>query len=337
MDSNSSLPTEIWIDIIQLFGLPSQTSPYRLERASIFALTRLCLVSHTFHVLAEPVLYSTAFITPNSSESFSTAVTSPQSRADGFPSGKFTKKGALVKSLALADFGFPEAPHVQQIETILSAVGSSVLRLFIDTSRVDPTIISASVCLDLDATIQDALSIFSKIEELCLLHWDSYSLPLASWPTLKRIVIANSSLSTNLLAQLSRMKNLELCILAWPISVQSNSPPNFKFDLREVAQGDWGVSGEGRGAHNLAITVTKDFDLVVHLLARPSETQNQSGNEETRVKRPALMLMDVPEVPGGLVDRNKKWDWTTRVVLDGTIWERQREAWDAYVGRLYPS
>ncbi|KAG8994844.1 hypothetical protein FRB94_007406 [Tulasnella sp. JGI-2019a] len=334
MSSNCVIPTEIWIQIIQQIGLPSHTSPYRLDRVSTTTLTRLCLVSRAFSVLTEPVLYSTAFITPETIESFSQAVELPQSRIDRIAPGTPTCKGALVSSLALANFNSPESSNIEQIKTILYAVQTSVVRLYLDTSRImaDPDPMS----LDLDIAIQCGLSTFSKIEELCLLHWDSYSLPLAPWMTLKRIVIAYSCISANLMTQLSRMENLELCILAWPASVQVGSKD---FGLREIARGDWGVSAEGRGSPELVITVTDKYDWVTHILntSTKKETSNPPGNGEVAVKRPGLMLMGVQEVPGGYDGLNKRQEWTTRAVLDGTIWERHRDTLDVYLDRLDPS
>ncbi|KAG9035770.1 hypothetical protein FRB95_010538 [Tulasnella sp. JGI-2019a] len=84
-----SIPVEIWIHIVKEIARPNNPSSYRLDPACTTALAQVCLGNSTFNAIAEPLLYSRAFITPHTVECFSqTVAMSGMNSGESTPSAK---------------------------------------------------------------------------------------------------------------------------------------------------------------------------------------------------------------------------------------------------------
>ncbi|KAG8982283.1 hypothetical protein FRB94_008935 [Tulasnella sp. JGI-2019a] len=239
------------------------------------------------------------------------------------------KKGVSVKSLALAELKSLKASHVRQITEITSAVGSSVVRLFVDAGHIKHSITAYKIYNSLDTAIHQALPSFTKIGELYLTESFTGSMDwIDPWVTLERMVIFNCTSPAKLFIRLSKMEKLGVCIMAWPSRASCGLRASFASELREMKRSDWDVQAERQGTPEFISTIAWRDYLIAQVLGKSTPT---TKNQPIRVGRPALMPMGVQRFPGRHTHAQEQREWTYRGVLDGTIWDRRRVPRDAYL------
>ncbi|KAG9035759.1 hypothetical protein FRB95_010527 [Tulasnella sp. JGI-2019a] len=289
------LPMEIWAHIVKPIGRPKNPSTYRLHPKRTATLYRLCLASHTLKQLAEPLLYSRAFITPETLPSFCRTITIPHMNSAGAEIFRPSARGRLVTCLALSQFG-PESRAINyRIGEVLEALRFVLRRLYLDASLHD-------------VPKHDLLSL-ERIEEFCFMAvpslFDSRESSLPAWRTLKRLAVMKIRLDQKLLESLGA--NLEVCVVAWSRGLDGPT-------LSSLARGDW----------------TQRPQEFVYV-GRPSETDiNDLREEMKRVEEQprgegccgVLRLAEVSihnQVGVGFMQ--EEWIWFMRSVVDGSIWD----------------
>lgn len=144
--------------------------------------------------------------------------------------------------------------------------------------------------------------------------------PILAWKRLRRLATCEKTVE-DLVPIMRRLECLETTILAWP----------FRFRLKGLLSGRW-VRGGGR-AQELVIPVTPydDTDKVADQFM--ASLEDEEGVDGEGRGRGVLKLMHVPEV--GPERTWTTWEvkrhWFRQVVLDGSIWERERSELAVYI------
>ncbi|KAG8995668.1 hypothetical protein FRB94_008893 [Tulasnella sp. JGI-2019a] len=322
------LPPEMWISIIKEISQPCSASAYRLDANCRIALSQLCLVSRAFNKLTEPLLYQRVFITPENLRSFAEAVVMLVGESVNPQGYTPTDRGKRVRSLALAQFREPPTvSQMQHIGTILYAVRDSVTHLYFDVILRDVDL-NSPLHDDVLFSIHNALRGLQNIEEFCSTTSQLMWRLAPAWEGLKRLAVSNVVLSRPIIEGLARLKALEICIITVAGSFENSlfQGPNV------LIHGDW-----MRRGMELVLTVVGIHDLVFRALLRdPSclelEKRSDSG-------KGVLTVMQTAGVAVINSSRGYYYDlasWFSREVLDGSIWEGDREEWRAYLKREDP-
>ncbi|KAG8845864.1 hypothetical protein FRB96_002232 [Tulasnella sp. 330] len=341
MDTTSSspnLPPEIYIQISQVLGQPSHPSAYCLASGHAHALAQLCSTNHTLYVLAKPILYSRVCITPESLACFTNTVAPALMNTPPLLTDPYLVRGVLVKSLAFAKFDLVTRTQAQQIGSILYALRHTVIRLFLGVPLGPSVSLSPSVSFRPNVSLRrtghdliyNALGSLSAIQELCIgynLHDWRY---FPTWKTLKQMAIVMFTLSPQLLTKLSDQESLNLCIMAYPLTLRvMGSNIELQQDISTSLKGN----GPGPPELVLAINPTEDAWFVNVLDKR---ARNQSEGSGEAVVKGNMTVMELPRI-GDRLDTSELWrakrEWFARVVLDGSIWIRQRETWKVYCAK----
>ncbi|KAG9030302.1 hypothetical protein FRB95_004134 [Tulasnella sp. JGI-2019a] len=319
------LPPEMWISIIKEISQPCSASAYRLDANCRIALSQLCLVSRAFNKLTEPLLYQRVFITPENLRSFAEAVVMLVGESVNPQGYTPTDRGKRVRSLALAQFNKPTLSHLQHIGIVRYAIRDFVTRTYFDVSiyrfDLNPPLHAHAL-----STVQNALSGLQHIEEFCS-TMPQLTLELApTWRRLKRLAVSQATLSIDILEGLAELETLEICMTTSARSMESSlfDNPNI------LTHGDWADQGM-----ELVLIVLRSHDLVCRALREVLNPLELEKKIEGR--KGALKLMEASEA---LVRRTQQGYyrddialWFPREVLDGSIWERDREEWRSYLKR----
>ncbi|KAG8990743.1 hypothetical protein FRB94_013110, partial [Tulasnella sp. JGI-2019a] len=237
-----------------------------------------------------------------------------------------TDKGKRVRSLALAQFRITSnLSQMQLIGTILFAVRDSVTRLYFDVS-IGSISLNSPFHGDTSTTIHNALRELRHIEEFCssvpYLMWEV----APAWRRLKRLAVSQATLSIDILEGLAELETLEIRMTTSARSMESSlfDNPNI------LTHGDWADQGM-----ELVLIVLRSHDLVCRALREVLNPLELEKKIEGR--KGALKLMEASEA---LVRRTQQGYyrddialWFPREVLDGSIWERDREEWRSYLKR----
>ncbi|KAG9006394.1 hypothetical protein FRB94_000704 [Tulasnella sp. JGI-2019a] len=174
---------EIWLRIINTLRITKHPSAYQLDTGCSAALASLCLVNHTFQYVAEPILYSLAFITPESLEAFSRTVALDGEHTGDELTFNPTKRGSWVKTLAFANFE-DELTSAQawRINRTLCSLRFGITRLLMGVNLPEEE--SANTGL-----LGYAVPLLDNLEELCTIGsfppWPKTS--HSQWQRLKRV------------------------------------------------------------------------------------------------------------------------------------------------------
>ncbi|KAG8862372.1 hypothetical protein FRB97_005553, partial [Tulasnella sp. 331] len=178
----------------------------------------------------------------------------------------------------------------------------------------------------LEFTIFRNLASLPVIEEFCV---SSYSIIADwipdTWKMLKRLAFAKPTIARSLLAKLRKLEELETCILAWPSGALMESE---LFKIQDLVQMRWGTEK----LRELVVLHSEKEALFVRRLKEAGGSTDRQQEPETAAKS-ALKIMEVPEV-AHLPFYEDRWAWFSQSILDGTIWERDRQTWPTFQKRL---
>ncbi|KAG8982507.1 hypothetical protein FRB94_006537 [Tulasnella sp. JGI-2019a] len=238
-----------------------------------------------------------------------------------------TRKGKRVRSLALAQFNKPTLSHLQHIGIVRYAIRDFVTRTYFDVSiyrfDLNPPLHAHAL-----STVQNALSGLQHIEEFCS-TMPQLTLELApTWRRLKRLAVSKVIVGIPILEGLAKLKALEFCIMTTTGSIDSNLfySPNI------LAHGDWTDQGM-----ELALTVLGSRDIVCSALRtvlNPLELEKKIEGGKGMLT--LIETSEVSEVSVRGLSQSFDRDlapWFSRDILDGSIWERDREEWRNYLKR----
>lgn len=236
----------------------------------------------------------------------------------------------------MANFDPPGEPptlsQIQNIGVLLYALQASITRLYLDVflREIDvrsPLFDNASL------NIRHALHSLTSLEELCSMHdlFDWEHPPV--WNTLRRLAMASTPSSRRILDGtkldgISKLKALELCIVHTAAGAGPEACASMLRNPTLLADG-W-----AQRDLELVLTVKQGEDRVFRTLRDRLPT----AQETRKPGRGFVTVMETDTVWRAKIPPGEAWHglrvWFARAVLEGSIWDRKREAWYDYFPHL---
>ncbi|KAG8852953.1 hypothetical protein FRB96_008472 [Tulasnella sp. 330] len=320
------LPNEIWLEIIHDLGRPRHPSAYQLGSGCSRALAALCLLNRTFQDAAEPLLYSTPYITPGTLAAFTRTIISAEADM-GDPLRLLpSKKGRLVKQLAIINFD--KELGIRQIiymACTLYALRPVIARLFFDVNMPHRDW-THPICDSGFASIRDAMQGMSSLEELYIsegfktwpgIRWTS------PWPRLRRLALSRSGGHPAIIDTVDWIYSLQTCIVY----------PDLEGAL--VACGDlagYYLSG-GRLQEMVVALPMKQAENYAVVMSHWEQMTNHPGRDAAiEVMKQRLKVIELPETSSVAFECFRERAAHFRAaVMDGHIWDILGTPWGEYI------
>lgn len=240
-----TLPPELWLHILTYLsdaGEVSLASHHVSKRSA--RLATLCLVSHAFNVLAEPLLYSTGFVTAESLEPFARTVICTHDRPTEPRAFTPSRKGKLVYVLSkivlgcglwltnfhsrtrLAFVHFPARLTLRQmghLTGLLYALRSCIQTLYLSMPFKDSDL-RIPLHEEIGVNVNSALASLDSITEFYATSWVflrwSTGLPIPQWGSLRRMALNYVGVDDAFVQSLSQMTSIDICVVIIPRSLE---------------------------------------------------------------------------------------------------------------------